>query len=113
MHGLVELFEFQFFPVRCAAVAGGHVLRGAFQGEGCGLESLHRLDWDPGSYHLYNFRNLHSLAWKMEVILWGIILDNKCLIGTWKVAETQERVAIMIRMYIALHFFYYHSSRIQ
>ena len=82
MHGLVELFEFQFFADKCAAVAGGHVLRGAFQVEGCGLESLHRLNLDPGSatYHLYNFRNLHSLAWKMEIILWGIILDNKCLI---------------------------------
>ena len=82
MHGLVELFEFQFFADKCAAVAGGHVLRGAFQVEGCGLESLHRLDLDPGSatYHLYNFRNLHSLAWKMEIILWWIILDNKCLI---------------------------------
>lgn len=78
MHGLVELFEFQFFRVKCAAVPGGHVLRGAFQVEGC----VHRLDLDPGSatYHLYNFRNLHSLAWKMEIILWGIILDNKCLI---------------------------------
>lgn len=85
MRGLVELFEFQFFLVKCAAVAGGRVLRGVFKAEGCGLESLHRLDLDPGSatYHLYNFRNLHSLAWKMEIILWGIILDNKCLIGTW------------------------------
>lgn len=85
MHGLVELFKFQFFLVKRAAVAGGHVLRGAFKAEGCGLESLYRLDLDPGSAtcHLYNFKNLHSLAWKMEIILWGIILDNKCLIGTW------------------------------
>lgn len=85
MHGLVELFMFPFFLVKRATVAGGHVLRGAFKAEGCGLESLYRLDLDPGSatYHLYNFKNLHSLAWKMEIILWGIILDNKCLIGTW------------------------------
>lgn len=38
MHGLVELFMFLFFLVKRAAVAGGHVLRGAFKAEGCGLE---------------------------------------------------------------------------
>lgn len=44
------------------------------------------------------------------IILIGIIFDKKCLIVTCKVAGTQEKIAIKISIYMALHSCYYHSS---